>query len=130
VKDRAHATGFGWVAFAFLVTMAGTTLPTPLYPLCQNEFGLSGLTVTVIFATYAAGVIAALILFGAVSDRVGRKRTLVPGLVAAALSAVCCVLANGLPLLLLGMGLLVLALQLRSVLLLIVCAWSPALDRA
>ena len=42
-------------AFAFAVAMLGTTLPTPLYPLYQRHFGFSELTITVIFATYAAG---------------------------------------------------------------------------
>ena len=81
--------------------MAGTTLPTPLYPIYQHELGFSGLTITVIFAMYAAGVIAALILFGNLSDQIGRKRTLLPGLAAAAASAVVFLLAHGLaPLLL------------------------------
>jgi MFS family permease len=94
--------GFALVAFAFLVVMTGTTLPTPLYPLYEAAFGFSGLVVTVIFAAYAVGVIAALILFGGLSDRIGRKRTLLPGLGFAALSAVCFLLAHGLALLLVG----------------------------
>ena len=94
--------GFASVAFAFLVVMVGTTLPTSLYPLYEAEFGFSGLVVTVIFAAYAVGVIAALVLFGNLSDRIGRKRTLLPGLGFAALSAVCFLLADGLALLLVG----------------------------
>ena len=90
------------VAFAFLVVMVGTTLPTPLYPLYEAEFGFSGLVVTVIFAAYAVGVIVALVLFGGLSDRIGRKRTLLPGLGFAALSAVCFLFADGLALLLVG----------------------------
>jgi predicted MFS family arabinose efflux permease len=93
--------GFAIVAAAFAIVMAGTTLPTPLYPIYQHELGFSGLTITIIFATYAAGVITALILFGNLSDQIGRKRTLLPGLVAAAASAVVFLLAHGLaPLLL------------------------------
>lgn len=82
--------------------MAGTTLPTPLYPIYRTAFGFSELTVTVIFATYAVGVIAGLVLFGNVSDAIGRKRTLVPGLLLSAISAVVFLLAHGLPLLLVG----------------------------
>ncbi|GAA2574159.1 MFS transporter [Pseudonocardia hydrocarbonoxydans] len=75
------------VAGAFLVTTLGATLPTPLYPIYQRELGLDGLMVTVVFATYAVGVLAALLLFGRLSDRIGRKPVLLPGLALAAASS-------------------------------------------
>ncbi len=93
---------FAIAAYAFAVTMLGTTLPTPLYSFYQAEFGFSTLMVTVIFATYAVGVIAALLLFGRLSDEVGRRRVLLPGLALSALSAVAFLLAQGLAPLLLG----------------------------
>lgn len=102
MTEAQRRRGFAIVAAAFAVTMAGTTLPTPLYPIYQHELGFSGLTITVIFATYAAGVIAALILFGNLSDQIGRKRTLLPGLACSAASAVTFLLAHGLAPLLLG----------------------------
>jgi len=37
-------------AYAFAVTMLGTTLPTPLYGLYRANFGFSELMVTIIFA--------------------------------------------------------------------------------
>jgi MFS family permease len=90
------------VAFALAVAMLGTTLPTPLYDLYRERFGFSELMVTVIFATYAAGVIASLLLFGPLSDQVGRRRVLLPGLALSALSAIAFLLAHGLALLLVG----------------------------
>jgi len=93
---------FGVSAYAFGVTMLGTTLPTPLYPLYRARFGFSELMVTVIFATYAAGVLAALLLFGRVSDDIGRRWTLLPALTLSALSAGAFLLAHGVGLLLLG----------------------------
>jgi MFS family permease len=89
-------------AYAFAVTMLGTTLPTPLYGLYQAKFGFSQLMITVIFATYAVGVITALLLFGRLSDQIGRRRALLPGLALSALSAVAFLLADGLAPLLLG----------------------------
>lgn len=74
------------VALAFLVTMLGATLPTPLYPIYERELGFGGVMVTLIFATYAVGVAAALVLFGRLSDQLGRRAVLVPGLVLAAVS--------------------------------------------
>ncbi|MEU6256980.1 MFS transporter [Streptomyces sp. NPDC047043] len=76
--------------------MAGTTLPTPLYPLYQEKFGFSELTVTVVYAVYAFGVIGVLLLVGNASDAVGRRAVLLWGLGFAAASAVCFLCAAGL----------------------------------
>ncbi|WP_031486292.1 MFS transporter [Streptomyces bicolor] len=80
----------------FAVCMAGTTLPTPLYPLYQEKFGFSELTVTVVYAVYAFGVIGVLLLVGNASDAVGRRAVLMWGLGCAAASAVCFLYATGL----------------------------------
>ena len=56
--------GFAATALALAVAMLGTTLPTPLYPLYREQLGFSEFLVTVVFAVYAAGVIAGLVLFG------------------------------------------------------------------
>ncbi|MFF4259109.1 MFS transporter [Streptomyces sp. NPDC001663] len=80
----------------FAVCMAGTTLPTPLYPLYQEMFGFSELTVTVVYAVYAFGVIGVLVLMGNASDAVGRRAVLLWGLGFAAASAVCFLCATGL----------------------------------
>jgi len=89
-------------AFALVAAMLGTTLPTPLYGLYGQRFGLSELMITVIFATYAAGVIASLFLFGRLSDQLGRRPLLLAGLALSALSAVAFLIADGLPLLIVG----------------------------
>ena len=94
--------GTAAVAFALAIAMLGTTLPTPLYSLYREQFGFSELMITVIFASYAAGVIASLVLFGRLSDQIGRRRVLLPGLALSALSAVAFLLADGLPLLFAG----------------------------
>jgi hypothetical protein len=89
--------------------MLGTTLPTPLYPRYETRFGFGALTVTIVFATYAVGVLTALIGFGTASDRIGRRPSLLAGLaIAAASSAIFLVVAQlhghalGLALLLVG----------------------------
>jgi MFS family permease len=88
--------GFVLVAYAFLVTMIGTTLPTPLYPLFEQRYSFGELTVTVIFAVYAFGVIAGLLLFGNLSDEIGRKPVLLLGLAFSAASAFLFVFAGSL----------------------------------
>lgn len=72
----------------FAFTMLGTTLPTPLYPAYEARFGIGPLAVTIVFAAYAVGVLAALTGFGSASDRIGRRPSLAAGLVAAVLSSV------------------------------------------
>jgi MFS family permease len=66
-------------AKTFAAVMLGTTLPTPLYPLYAREYRFGAATVTLIFAAYAVGVIAALLLVGRISDEVGRRPVLLPG---------------------------------------------------
>ncbi len=88
MRTLPGALAFPLLAYAFAATMLGTTLPTPLYPLYQQKLHFGGLMVTVIFAVYAFGVIAALLLFGALSDQVGRRLVLLPGVLLSAASAV------------------------------------------
>jgi MFS family permease len=76
------------LAFAFAVTMLGTTLPTPLYPAYEQRLGFGELTVTVVFATYAVGVLIALLAFGRASDTLGRRPMLTAAIAVSALSAV------------------------------------------
>ncbi|WP_028937767.1 MFS transporter [Pseudonocardia spinosispora] len=90
------------VAYAFAATMLGTTLPTPLYPLYQRQFDFSNLLTTVIYAVYAAGVLAALLLFGRASDLLGRRRVLLAALAVSALSALVFLTDSGLTALFVG----------------------------
>ncbi|GAA3953133.1 MFS transporter [Actinomadura viridis] len=76
-----HHVGFWLIATVFTLTMAFSTLPTPLYPLYQRADGFGPFVVTVVFVTYAIGVVAALFLAGHLSDWFGRRTVLVPALV-------------------------------------------------
>jgi MFS family permease len=72
--------------------MAFTTLPTPLWPIYQRTDGLSTTSVTVAFSAYAVGVLVALFLGGHLSDWMGRRRILVPAILAEVVSAVIFIL--------------------------------------
>jgi MFS family permease len=58
----------GW-----FVLMAGANLATPLYAVYARKFGFSSLVLTTVFATYAVVLVPALVLFGRLSDRLGRR---------------------------------------------------------
>ncbi len=51
-------------------------LPSPLYPLYQEHWHLSPLTITVVFAGYAIGALVSALTVGPISDAVGRKPVL------------------------------------------------------
>jgi MFS family permease len=68
--SRRHNAAFWIVGYVFAVTMAFSALPAPLYVLYQARDHFSTFMITVIFAAYAAGVVASLFL----ADWVGRRR--------------------------------------------------------
>jgi MFS family permease len=83
------------IASIITVAFAGSVVVTPLYPLFQREFGFSEVTLTLIYAVYVVGNVAALLLFGQLSDQIGRKRVALPALMLAALGGLLFVLAHG-----------------------------------
>ncbi|SEG56926.1 Predicted arabinose efflux permease, MFS family [Actinacidiphila yanglinensis] len=93
---------YALAALAFAIVMVGTTIPTPLYGLYRAEIGFSEFLVTVVFAVYACGVIAALLVAGDFSDVLGRRPVLLVGVGLSLLSAVCFVFEGGLPALFVG----------------------------
>ncbi|MEQ6917814.1 MFS transporter [Halomonas aquatica] len=101
-RSPESALPFLGVALAFLITMMGTTLPTPLYPVYQTRFDFSQLTITVIFAVYALGVMGALVATGRWSDQLGRRPMLAAGLAAVVISDLIFLSSEGLSSLLVG----------------------------
>jgi len=77
------------VTIASIITVGfmGSVLVTPLYTLYQHKIGFSELTLTLIYAVYVVGNILALLVFGQISDQIGRKRAALPSLALAGLSA-------------------------------------------
>ena len=91
---------FGLLAYAFAAIMVGTTLPTPMYALYGQQMHFAVLTTTVIYATYAGGVLFALLAFGRWSDAIGRRPVLLAGVVFALASAAVFLVADSVSLLL------------------------------
>jgi MFS family permease len=83
------------VWFAWLVLMAGANLATPLYAVYAQRFGFSPLVLTAIFATYAVVLVPALVLFGRLSDRFGRRPVVAGGLATACVGLALFAAAQG-----------------------------------
>jgi predicted MFS family arabinose efflux permease len=92
-------SGFWMVAATFLVAMAFSTVPTPLWPLYQAEDGFPTSMVTVAFSAYAVGVLISLFFAGHVSDWVGRRRVLLPAVLLEVVAAVLFLANHELPVL-------------------------------
>jgi MFS family permease len=84
-----------FVAFAYtlIVTLAATTLATPLYGIYQREWGFSPSMLTVIFAAYMIGVVVALLFFGRLSDQIGRRAVVLPAVILAVVATTMAALA-------------------------------------
>ncbi|GAB3827222.1 MFS transporter [Dactylosporangium cerinum] len=82
-----HERGFWTIAVAFAVSLAFTVVPTPLWAIYQRHDGYSTIAVTIAFAAYAVGVIVSLFLAGHLSDRLGRRRVLLPAILLEAAAA-------------------------------------------
>jgi MFS family permease len=93
-RPRSRARPFGVVACALFVLLLAGNLPTPLYGVYREEFGFSGATLTLIFAAYTIALIPSLLVFGQLSDRVGRRPVIVGGLGVAALGLVLLAIAE------------------------------------
>lgn len=83
------------VAAVIGVMFAGSTLPTPLYIIYKQKFGFSGITLTLIYAAYVVGNLGALLVFGRLSDQIGRRRAMLPALAAAVVSTLVFLFADG-----------------------------------
>jgi predicted MFS family arabinose efflux permease len=73
------------LAYALVASVVGLALfasitPSPLYGTYRELWGFSPLVLTLVYATYAFGVLATLILAGRISDEVGRRPVLLVAL--------------------------------------------------
>ncbi|MCI0385451.1 MFS transporter [Streptomyces sp. CNQ085] len=87
-KRRTRKASFALNVSVLAALLAASSAPTPLYPLYQDQWGLSALAVTVVFSAYALALLLALLTTGALSDHLGRRPVLAGALLIAAASMV------------------------------------------
>ncbi len=78
--DGRGTSHLGFLAFVLLCFFAASSAPTPLYHLYQQAWGFSPVLLTVIFAVYALSLLATLLVFGSLSDYLGRRPVIWIGL--------------------------------------------------
>ncbi len=90
-----HGRAF-WAMAAIAVTFpAISAVPSPLYSLYQDMWGFSDSTLTEVFAVYVVALLASLLVFGALSDHVGRRPVLFGAIFFEAVSLVVFLTADG-----------------------------------
>ena len=89
-----HRYAFWVVGVAFVVLKASSAAPSPLYPVYQQSWGFSAITLTAIFAVYAVALLATLLTVGSLSDHVGRKPILIASLLLLVVSLVLFIVAD------------------------------------
>jgi predicted MFS family arabinose efflux permease len=92
---RSDTVAIFAVACLIGVAFAGSTIITPLYVLFEDAFGFSKIMLTLIYASYVIGNLAALLCFGRLSDQIGRRAAALPALAILALSSLTFMLATG-----------------------------------
>jgi MFS family permease len=104
--DRAsrlsRPVAFAAITAVFVLFAAAASAPTPLYVVYQREWGFSDTTLTVIFAVYVLGLIGSLLVFGGLSDHVGRRPLLAAAIVLEGAAFVLFIVAGGVTILLIA----------------------------
>lgn len=80
---------------AFSAMLLSANLATPLYAVWAKQFGYSTAVLALIFAVYALVLIPALLVFGQLSDRLGRRAVIAIGLLLDVTASVLFALATG-----------------------------------
>ncbi len=102
-----RAGGFWLVAAVLVLLFIVAAAPSPLYGVYQAQWRFPETTLTEVFAVYALFLLVTLLVFGSVSDYLGRRRVILAGL---AMTAGAC----GLFLVARGVGLLFAARALHA----------------
>src|SRR5262249_13047191 len=99
IPASSKRRGYRLAAGVLLVTMAGGTLPIPLYALYERQMGFGPLGVTVVFAAFVVGTVLVLLTMGDLSDHVGRRKVLAIAVASAAVATALFLVATGVGLL-------------------------------
>src|SRR6266516_8056182 len=93
-RTLSNRAAYGLAGGVIGLGLFASLTPSPLYRTYSVLWHFSPVTLTLIYATYAFGVLAALLLAGGVSDDVGRRPVLLAALGALMASSVLFMVAG------------------------------------
>jgi MFS family permease len=93
----SRAVAFSLQASIIVSLLAGSSAPTPLYAIYQAAWGFTPLAITIVFGIYALAVLATLLVFGRLSDHVGRRPLLIVAMLLQSVAMVVFVAAADVP---------------------------------
>lgn len=89
-----RGAAFWLVGLVSVLLLVSSTVPSPMYVIYQQQWGFSAAMITLIFGIYALFVLGSMLLFGSLSDTVGRKPVLVFALVLMVVAMVLFIVAD------------------------------------
>ena len=72
----SRTAGFWLATVVFFLVFAVAAAPSPLYAVYRAEWKFSAIVLTAVFAIYALFLLLTLLIFGSVSDHLGRRRVI------------------------------------------------------
>src|SRR5580700_3996826 len=91
----ARSAAFGLEAAMLVLFLAASAAPTPLYRVYQARWGFSATTLTAVFAVYVLFLLATVLIFGSLSDHVGRRPVIITALAVDTAECILFLLAHG-----------------------------------
>lgn len=104
-EQKSQPWAYALVLGATGVALGVSGVPAPLYGLYEQEWHLSPLTTTIVFAVYAVAALGAVLVSGRISDVVGRKPVLLAAFGLMIVGLAVFVLADTVPMLLVARAL-------------------------
>ncbi|MGY3611712.1 MFS transporter, partial [Bradyrhizobium sp. Lot11] len=93
--ENSPRPSIGFHALTLATFFGASSVPTPLYRIYQENFSISPVLITVIFAVYAFALLAALLTAGSISDHLGRKPVIFFALLLEIVAMALFVIASG-----------------------------------
>ncbi|GAX54903.1 MFS transporter [Streptomyces olivochromogenes] len=99
-RGLSRPVAFASIAAVFVLFMAASSAPSPLYVIYQHQWSFSATTLTTVFAVYVVGMIGALLVLGALSDHIGRRPVLASAIALEAVAMALFIVADDVSILL------------------------------